>query len=464
MQNQGILRHHQRLIGIIQRLCDSAILFLSLISAMILHSGMALLTDQFYWTLAVVAACFFYLSARHLKLYRSFRFDGFFVPMQSVLLTWLVTVIALLLMGFIFKYTAYFSRIVLLTWVVITPIGLIMARLVIKSLLCRYRLFGRNSRHIVILGDSPQSQLLIKEIKDNPWMGIHVVGYFSPTKTGYDLSYLGNLDEGVKAIKAGNFDAVYIALTLTEATELESMVNQLSDASTPVYFLPDWFFLNLSEGAVSHIGEVTTVSVYTEPYDALGAFSKRIADVVISSAILLLISPIMILIAVAIKLTSTGPILYRQKRYGLGGDDITVFKFRSMILHEDNGQCKQAQKNDDRVTPIGRWLRNSSLDELPQFFNVLQGSMSIVGPRPHAIAHNEQYRQFIDGYMLRHLVKPGITGWAQVNGWRGETDTIEKMAKRIEFDLHYLNNWSLAFDLKIIALTIFTGFHHRNAY
>ncbi len=172
----------------------------------------------------------------------------------------------------------------------------------------------------------------------------------------------------------------------------------------------------------------------------------------------------MLFLALLVKLTSKGPVLFKQKRYGLDGRAIEVWKYRSMTVMEDGDNILQAKKNDTRLTFIGSFLRRLSLDELPQFFNVLQGSMSIVGPRPHAVVHNEEYRKLIKGYMLRHKVKPGITGWAQINGWRGETDTLEKMQKRVEFDLEYIRNWSLLFDLKIVILTVFKGFYNRNAY
>ncbi|HBV2999050.1 TPA: exopolysaccharide biosynthesis polyprenyl glycosylphosphotransferase, partial [Klebsiella pneumoniae] len=179
---------------------------------------------------------------------------------------------------------------------------------------------------------------------------------------------------------------------------------------------------------------------------------------------LLFISPILLIIACLIKLTSPGPIIFKQTRYGMDGKPIKVWKFRSMSVMENDNKVIQATKNDIRITKVGRLLRRTSLDELPQFFNVLFGGMSIVGPRPHAVAHNEQYRNLIEGYMLRHKVKPGITGWAQINGWRGETDTLEKMEKRVEFDLEYIREWSIWLDLKIIFLTIFKGFINKSAY
>jgi putative colanic acid biosynthesis UDP-glucose lipid carrier transferase len=196
----------------------------------------------------------------------------------------------------------------------------------------------------------------------------------------------------------------------------------------------------------------------------MNGWLKRAEDLILGVAILAVAAIPMLLIACAVKWTSKGSILFKQRRYGLNGKVVYVWKFRTMTVSDDGETVMQAKKGDSRLTPIGAFLRRTSLDELPQFFNVLQGTMSIVGPRPHAVAHNEQYRWLIPGYMLRHKVKPGITGWAQVNGWRGETDTLEKMEKRVECDLEYMRNWSLWLDIKIVALTIFKGFYSKNAY
>ncbi len=204
-------------------------------------------------------------------------------------------------------------------------------------------------------------------------------------------------------------------------------------------------------------------SIESDPIDTIDI--KRIEDVLLASLILLCIWPIMLVIALVIKVTSPGSVIFKQDRYGLNGERIKVYKFRSMsVCDNDDMTIRQAQKGDARITPVGAFLRKTSLDELPQFINVLQGHMSIVGPRPHAVAHNEEYRKLIKGYMWRHKVKPGITGWAQINGWRGETDTLDKMEKRVEYDLEYIRLWSVLLDLKIVFLTVFKGFFDKNAY
>jgi putative colanic acid biosynthesis UDP-glucose lipid carrier transferase len=228
--------------------------------------------------------------------------------------------------------------------------------------------------------------------------------------------------------------------------------------------IPDVLIADLLGSQWVMLGNTPLIILNDHPFYGGIWTLKKLEDLILGSIILVLISPLMLLIAIAIKLSSPGPILFKQRRHGLNGEVITVYKFRTMTTLDDGDVVIQATKNDARITPIGKMLRRTSLDELPQFFNVLQGSMSIVGPRPHALAHNEHYRTLIDSYMQRHKVRPGITGWAQVNGFRGETDTLEKMQARVDFDLYYINHWSLGFDFKIIMLTILNGFSSKTAY
>jgi putative colanic acid biosynthesis UDP-glucose lipid carrier transferase len=228
--------------------------------------------------------------------------------------------------------------------------------------------------------------------------------------------------------------------------------------------LPDKFTAALLNSRYLEIADYPVLCLFDAPLSLHSAFIKRLEDLFFSSIILILIAPLLIGISLAIKLTSKGPILFKQTRHGLRGEKFEVWKFRTMSVCENGTKITQAKRNDHRVTKVGAFLRRTSLDELPQFFNVLQGHMSIVGPRPHAVAHNEEYRRIIPGYMLRHLMKPGITGWAQVNGWRGETDTIYKMQKRVELDMEYIHRWSLGLDIKIIFVTAFKTLYDKNAY
>jgi len=241
-------------------------------------------------------------------------------------------------------------------------------------------------------------------------------------------------------------------------------LNELQDTTASIYFLPDIYVFDLIQARFDNVAGVPVVAICETPFTGMNSSIKRISDIVLATLIMIMLLPIMLVIAIAIKATSPGPIVFKQRRYGLDGEEIIVYKFRSMTVAEDGDKVTQATKGDKRVTRVGGFLRRSSLDELPQFFNVLQGRMSIVGPRPHAVAHNELYRKQIKGYMLRHKVRPGITGWAQVNGFRGETDTLDKMEARISYDLDYLRRWSLALDLWIIVRTVKVALQRDNAY
>jgi putative colanic acid biosynthesis UDP-glucose lipid carrier transferase len=238
----------------------------------------------------------------------------------------------------------------------------------------------------------------------------------------------------------------------------------LRDTTASIYFVPNIFAFDLVQARCVEINGMPALSICDSPLQGMSGFWKRVFDVALASVALLLTWPVLLAVAVAIKRSSPGPVLFKQRRCGLNGEEILVYKFRTMMVCEDGPTLAQATMHDCRVTPLGALLRRSSLDELPQIFNVLEGKMSFVGPRPHAVAHNEAYRKLISGYMIRHKVRPGITGWAQVNGLRGETSTVDKMQQRVQYDLDYLKNWSLWLDLKIIARTALTVLQDRNAY
>jgi putative colanic acid biosynthesis UDP-glucose lipid carrier transferase len=302
-------------------------------------------------------------------------------------------------------------------------------------------------------------------------MGMRLVGFYDDKKVkgsqpvgDLEARIEGTLEALVQHVHDHKVDQVYIALPLGAGGRIKELVDQLSDTTASVFLIPDLFTFNLLHASWMDLDGIPAISIVENPHDGMEGWVKRLEDVMISSFILLLVAIPMLVIAVAVKLSSPGPVIFRQRRYGLDGREIDVWKFRSMTSCEEGGEVPQAKRCDPRVTRLGAFLRRTSLDELPQFINVLQGQMSIVGPRPHAVAHNEQYRKIIHGYMLRHKVKPGITGHAQVSGWRGETNTSEKMKRRVEHDIEYIQNWSVWLDLKIIVLTIFKGFTGENAY
>ena len=265
-------------------------------------------------------------------------------------------------------------------------------------------------------------------------------------------------------VHRNEIDHVLIALPMRAEKRIQSLLNEFGNTTASVYIVPDFFVFELLHSRWTHVGGLPVVSVFESPMYGVDGWVKRALDLTLSLVGVVLISPLLVVCAILVKLTSKGPIFFRQKRYGLSGEQIGVWKFRSMRVCENGAEVKQASKTDDRITPLGRILRKTSLDELPQLFNVIDGSMSLVGPRPHANAHNEQYRSLIDGYMLRHKVKPGITGLAQVSGARGETETLDKMERRIEFDHRYIREWSLWMDVKILIKTALVVFRQENAY
>jgi len=256
----------------------------------------------------------------------------------------------------------------------------------------------------------------------------------------------------------GKFQVIFVALPLKAQKRIAEILEKCGDTTASVHLIPDFFTFNLLHARLSEVGNMQTLSVYDSPIFGINDVLKRMFDIVFSLSVLSVIAIPMLGIAAAVKFTSKGPVIFKQIRYGLDGRRIEVWKFRSMTTMDNGDKVVQATKGDARITPVGEFIRRTSLDELPQFINVLQGSMSVVGPRPHAVAHNEEYRKLIPYYMLRHKVKPGITGWAQINGYRGETDTLDKMEGRVEYDLDYIRNWSLWMDIKIVFLTFFKGF------
>jgi len=326
----------------------------------------------------------------------------------------------------------------------------------------------------IIVGLTSTGAKLALDMKKNTNHNLKLLGFFddrcSPRDIDEDLlancgaTYKGTIDEALKLAKYRSVRHVYIAIPTWNTDRVQGIVRQFSDTTARVYLVPDINTFELMQARWRNIGGTPTISIQDTPFYGFASVVKRLQDIVLSLIILAFISPILALVAMGVKLSSSGPIIFKQMRYGLDGQEIKVWKFRSMSVMDNGPVVKQATKNDVRVTKFGRFIRSTSLDELPQFINVLQGRMSIVGPRPHAVAHNEEYRQIVDKYMLRHKVKPGITGLAQISGYRGETDTLEKMEKRVEYDLKYIQHWSLLLDLKIVFLTVFKGFVSKTAY
>jgi len=355
----------------------------------------------------------------------------------------------------------------MLAWFFVTPALIIGPRLAIRVSLRLLRKSGRNVRSIAVAGATSLSSELTRLLEASSTFGVRMIGVFDDRSSGRLLSVghhgvevAGNLQQLVRRAREGEIDYVFITLPMRAEQRIVDLVHELADTTASVYVVPDLFVFDLMRARWATVGRLPAVSVYESPFDGVSGWIKRTEDLVVGGLLLALAAIPMLLVALGLKLTGAQSIFFRQQRYGLNGKVVRVWKFRTMTVSEDGADVVQAKPKDSRITPFGRFLRATSLDELPQLFNVLNGEMSLVGPRPHAIRVNEEYRRLIHGYMLRHKVKPGITGWAQVNGWHGE-DTVEKMQKRVEHDLAYVQDWSLWLDFKILVLTVLAVFARR---
>ncbi|SDQ31059.1 putative colanic acid biosysnthesis UDP-glucose lipid carrier transferase [Nitrosospira multiformis] len=387
----------------------------------------------------------------------------------DVLYSWFWVVLLLLLLGVATGYIAEFSSEALITWLWVAPLSQVGAHLALRASAPFLLMLQGPPQRAIIVGMNDQGAALASRIHETRYSKIELAGFFddrSPSRLNQaaNSELLGRLRELPGFVKENRIQYIYLSLPMASQPRILHVLDELKDTTASIYFVPDMFITDLIQGRSGAVCGTPVISVCESPFTGSNGIIKRASDIVLSLLILMLISPLLLIIALAIKLDSPGPVIFKQRRYGLDGEEILVYKFRSMRVCEDGETIHQAKKGDSRITRIGTFLRKSSMDELPQFINVLQGRMSIVGPRPHAVAHNEIYRNLIKGYMIRHKVKPGITGWAQVNGYRGETRTLDKMQARIDHDLDYLRNWSLRLDLHIILKTVIVVFKDRAAY
>ncbi len=395
---------------------------------------------------------------------------GFFKMCRDVIAQWILIAASVLMFAYVTHYISLYSNEMILMWLIATPVAQIIALQLLKWAGPRLITWQSPTQNALIIGLNEQGIMLADNLKEDYYQRIHVLGFFenrSVDRLNHTTDYplLGNLNQLSSYMRSHTVHKLYIALPMSSHPRILKILDDLKDTTASIYFVPDIFVTDLIQGCVSDVNGIPVVSVCDTPFTGMDGFIKRTADILFSLAVLILISPVLLIIAIGIKLSSPGPVIFKQRRYGLDGQEILVYKFRSMTVCEDGGKVTQATKNDQRITPLGAFLRKTSLDELPQFINVLQGRMSVVGPRPHAVAHNEEYRKLIKGYMVRHKVKPGITGWAQVNGFRGETDTLDKMEQRVHYDLEYLRNWSPRLDMLIVAKTVWlTAVGQDSAY
>lgn len=462
-------------IDFLQPLLDSASIMASLIAVKLFARGHV---DDAAWAMGLITVIVFFLSSQLTGLGRRDRRGGVDGEIASLLTTWTMTVLVLALTAFATRYGQHFARSVMLAWILLTPAVIGLTRMCLRIVQTGMLRRGIGARRVAIAGWNQLGERTRLNIENDPSLGLQFAGFYDDRNDERSHGELdeeltgspappvlrGKLNDLVAATQSGAVETVLITLPMRAEKRIRSLLDELSNSTASVYIVPDFFVFELLHSRWAQVGGLPAVSVFENPLFGVDGTAKRIADLTLAVSGLIAISLPMAVIAAAIKLTSPGPVFFRQRRYGLDGQEIRVWKFRSMRVCDDGPVVRQATAEDPRITPLGKILRRTSLDELPQLFNVIEGTMSLVGPRPHATAHNEQYRGLIRGYMMRHKVKPGITGLAQVSGCRGETETLDKMQKRVEFDHQYIRTWSLLLDLRILARTMLVFWKQPEAY
>jgi putative colanic acid biosynthesis UDP-glucose lipid carrier transferase len=457
--NATSIRPTRSTIPFIKHVADSALLCLGL-------PAVQWLIDQplnSSTTIACLLGCILLFAVGEASgLYRPSRGRSANEEVALCTLAWSVSFMLLILIGVFTRQIESFGRLTILSWYLLGGLSLMASHMTIRAVLEWLGRSGFGVRNTAIVGANRLGYDIAKNAKIATDSGINIVGFYDDRNAERRLgeeaglpAFCGNISQLLEKVHANEIDTVLITLPMRAEKRIQALLDQLGNTTASVYIVPDFFVFELMHSRWTHVGGLPVVSVFESPIYGVDGWLKRLLDLSLSLVGCILVSPILLICAILVRLSSPGPIFFRQKRYGLDGKEILVWKFRSMYTCDNGPVVKQATKNDPRVTPIGRILRRTSLDELPQLFNVIEGSMSLVGPRPHANAHNEQFRKLIRGYMMRHKVKPGITGLAQVEGSRGETDTIEKMEARIALDHRYIREWSLWADIKILFKTIF---------
>lgn len=466
--SKHIIRPSYSMVDAFFRTVDAASIFAALQVTSLATSP---LPPELFWLIGAMGTVLFNVIGAFCGMYRNWRGAAVEREIMCGAISWFFAFISLLAIGATTSLPEQVPREITLLWYIATTVFIALNRLLIRFGQCALRAQGLNSRKYAIVGVTKIAFQLVENIEKTPELGLVLHGFYDdrppartpqvPAKMG---RCVGNLDELVAAARRREVDHIYITFPMRAEDRIQSVLSRLADSTATVYIVPDFFVFELLHSRWTNIGGLPAVSIFEQPFYGVDGAVKRAIDLVLTLCALLVFAIPMTLIALLIKLTSPGPVLFRQRRYGLDGREIHVWKFRSMTVCEDGDQVTQARENDSRVTPLGAILRRTSLDEIPQLFNVLSGSMSLVGPRPHATAHNEHYRTMIQGYMLRHKVRPGITGLAQVNGCRGETDTLDKMQRRVEFDHRYIREWSIWLDLQILFQTVLVVLSRQNAY
>ncbi|MCW8887306.1 MAG: undecaprenyl-phosphate glucose phosphotransferase [Motiliproteus sp.] len=458
------IKEHSATLLFTQKLIDWLMLVFScLLSYWVMFDSWALRTD-YLLALAVASVVSFWIYPLS-SLYRAWRGATRIEEIKAFSLAWLslFAVMAIIAVGT--KTTEQFSRIWFAQWFFGGWLLTLSFRMALRSALGYVRERGFNQRHIVIVGAGELGYEVARVLRASPWLGLTVKGFFSDIKPRYspaytsDIPLLGGVSDVDSYVGANDVDQVWIAMALKNMDKIEELIDKLSLTSVDIRFVPDVSGFKLINHSITEIGGVPVINVSVTPMEGASRVIKAVEDRILAAIILLLVSPLMLLLAVGVKLTSPGPVLYRQLRVGWNGDEFEMYKFRSMPVDSERDGVIWGGAKGKKIYPFGRFLRKTSLDELPQFVNVLLGHMSIVGPRPERPQFVDKFKHEIPGYMQKHMVKAGITGWAQINGWRGDTD----LRRRIEHDLYYIENWSVWFDIKIIFLTLFKGFYNRSS-
>ncbi len=473
MQRRHFLERAE-LMGAALRLVDISIIITSALVVYYFRKGWPM--PPGYYPLLLLLVVFLTTNIFTLfSVYRAWRGRWIYRELASLSAAWICVSLCVGLITFLSKSGETFSRLWFGWTFVVAFTGMAGFRIMMRYYLRRLRTQGLNQKKVIIAGAGALGRRACSSIVRETWAGLCPVAFFDDNynligQTHNGVPVIGSLDDIQSYIEAqrksndGAIDQVWIALPLGANEKIQQLQNSLANTATNVYFIPDVFAFNLANYSMDEIVGLPIMNMSASPMHGSAGAIKRAEDIIVSSLLIIILGPVLLFIALAIKLESPGPVIFKQHRYGQDGKEIIVWKFRSMTCTEDGDNVAQATRDDKRTTRVGFWLRKLSLDELPQLFNVVQGTMSLVGPRPHAVAHNEFYRNKVSGYMGRHKIRPGITGWAQVNGCRGETAKIGDMEERVRYDLEYIRNWSVPLDIRILFRTVGTVMNYRNTY
>lgn len=462
MQKRKLLRRYVHAFGQLMRFADAAIAvgagYLAFIAVFGPHN-----VPLIYQVALLMQALLVLILFPALHVYGAYRSRPILAPAGRVIVVWLVAMSLLMVLVLLLGHASHLSRLWLIVWTAAGAAGLACFRIGIYEGLRMLRRAGRNLKRVALVGDGLLARELADRVASESWMGYNVVARYPDISRNQETrsTTLAALE---RMLSGRQLSEIWIVVPLEQGGFVKSIHALAQKYAATVRYAPDLQGMFLLNHGITELAGLPMIDLSASPHEGVNGVLKSIEDWILACIAFLLAAPLMLAIAIAIKLTSPGSVLFKQRRHGWGGVEIVVYKFRTMSQHAETGMVRQAKRKDPRVTPLGGLLRRTSLDELPQLLNVLQGRMSLVGPRPHACEHNDLYGKLIDGYMLRHKVRPGITGWAQVNGLRGETETLDKMKLRIEYDLFYIEHWSLWLDIKILFMTVIRGFVHPNAY